>query len=109
LAGIGWVGLFVAAPTLHTSNTAEAGYSDTPDSQPEGSANATKAEDRVTGSETTEAIADLQEFSAQRGRYWRRRFWRRRYWHRLYWRRRYWRRRHWRHRYWRRRHWRPAW
>jgi hypothetical protein len=102
LAGLGLVGLFLAAgPKLLTP--AEAKPVDAPAVDTEAVADATRAEATETAQRDAGDSADVADLSAhrRRRRYWRRRYWRRRYWRHRHWRRRYWRRRHWR----RRRYW----
>jgi hypothetical protein len=96
VAGVGLIGLFLAAPKLFAPGAAQAKELSAP---VEAAAHAAPATDNKKAEVAEPVVADatdtaeVTDFSAQR---WRRRYWRRRYWRpRRYWRRRYWRRRYW--------------
>jgi len=94
LAGLGLVGLLVAAPKMLVPGVAEAATLDAPAAAP------AAAIDRPIAEQRPDDSVEATDLSAQRWRrrrrYWRRRYYRPRYYIRPRYRRRYWRRR----RYW---------
>jgi hypothetical protein len=101
LAGLGLVGVLLAAPKLLASTAAEAKPLDKAANAFGSSPEVAKA-DEVTAADAGDAT-DLSARRYYRRRYyrpyWRRRYYVRRRYYRPYWRRRYWRRRYWRRRY----------